>query len=422
MATATAEPPWRLAENALINLIEKSSPQQQPPQAAGSNADAPSPMAAAAAAWGLGSSAAGAAAGAAGGAAGGAAAGAAGAALVPPGAAPVPSLVLPSLARSPHRAVTFGMSGARRATAEIINAAQSMGLVPDERGKSAEGAAGGGQAPRLPPKLLASLQRQIEPRLEFAQEGTDERALHRAIEDASSLGLPSERLEEARTRFREVAFAAERRARRESFGLSNVHPPDEFRCPLTLTAMRDPVVASDGHSYERKAIEEVLRGHHPRSPLTREALRAELVPNHALRRRIEEHDTELDQTLEEVAAAVRAQQARQLEAYADELAALRAAVARSGGVSTRLSTPGGSSSADTLAAPPPPPPSSLPSPLGGVVATAVAGSSTSADNSATTDPSTVAGATRRSSKRGVPPPSFDDLATSQQPASRKRRQ
>jgi hypothetical protein len=93
--------------------------------------------------------------------------------------------------------------------------------------------------------------------------------------------------------------------------------------------MRDPVVASDGHSYERNAIEEVLRprshppGYHPRSPLTREALRPDLIPNHALRRRIEAHENELDRTLEEVARALRAQAAEQLAAAEAEVQMLK---------------------------------------------------------------------------------------------------
>lgn len=31
-------------------------------------------------------------------------------------------------------------------------------------------------------------------------------------------------------------------------------PPNEFQCPITLEVMTDPVVCSDGHTYERKAI------------------------------------------------------------------------------------------------------------------------------------------------------------------------
>ena len=66
---------------------------------------------------------------------------------------------------------------------------------------------------------------------------------------------------------------------------------------------------------------QVLRQPAPRSPLTREALRSEVVPNHALRKRIEEHEIELDRTLERVAQA--------LEARAEEqLASARAQISR----------------------------------------------------------------------------------------------
>ena len=55
----------------------------------------------------------------------------------------------------------------------------------------------------------------------------------------------------------------------------------------------DPVVASDGHTYERAAIEEVLLRHDRRSPLTRESLGPQLVPNIALRKCLADHDEEL---------------------------------------------------------------------------------------------------------------------------------
>jgi hypothetical protein len=78
--------------------------------------------------------------------------------------------------------------------------------------------------------------------------------------------------------------------------------PADFTCPITYDEMKDPVVASDGHSYERSAIEEILRGPHPLSPLTRATLGTTLVPNLNLRRRIEEHEAELDRMAEQMAA------------------------------------------------------------------------------------------------------------------------
>eukprot|EP00292_Cryptomonas_paramecium_P014211 CAMPEP_0113704494 /NCGR_PEP_ID=MMETSP0038_2-20120614/26552_1 /TAXON_ID=2898 /ORGANISM="Cryptomonas paramecium" /LENGTH=236 /DNA_ID=CAMNT_0000629285 /DNA_START=26 /DNA_END=736 /DNA_ORIENTATION=- /assembly_acc=CAM_ASM_000170 len=43
--------------------------------------------------------------------------------------------------------------------------------------------------------------------------------------------------------------------------------PEEFFCPITLDIMRDPVVASDGRTYECAALQRWLQGH-SRSPLT----------------------------------------------------------------------------------------------------------------------------------------------------------
>ena len=42
---------------------------------------------------------------------------------------------------------------------------------------------------------------------------------------------------------------------------------DYFSCPITLTKMSDPVVTSDGQTYERTAIEDWLKTHDT-SPLT----------------------------------------------------------------------------------------------------------------------------------------------------------
>ncbi|EGD82298.1 hypothetical protein PTSG_02966 [Salpingoeca rosetta] len=59
-----------------------------------------------------------------------------------------------------------------------------------------------------------------------------------------------------------------------------------FTCPITLELMTDPVVASDGNTYERAAIEDWMR-RDKRSPLTQEMLRDELTPNRNLRDALE---------------------------------------------------------------------------------------------------------------------------------------
>jgi len=63
--------------------------------------------------------------------------------------------------------------------------------------------------------------------------------------------------------------------------------PLNYICPITLEIMNDPVVASDGNSYDRTAIEAWLLVDN-RSPLTRETLTTILYPNTDLRRQINE--------------------------------------------------------------------------------------------------------------------------------------
>lgn len=65
--------------------------------------------------------------------------------------------------------------------------------------------------------------------------------------------------------------------------------PEAMRCPITYEAFRDPVVAADGHSYERSAIAEWL-ARRETSPVTGCRLPHPLVmPNHALRAAVEQH-------------------------------------------------------------------------------------------------------------------------------------
>jgi len=73
-----------------------------------------------------------------------------------------------------------------------------------------------------------------------------------------------------------------------------IEVPPDMTCPITREIMRDPVIALDGHSYEREAIEgwfsaSLCQGSgHFRSPLTNESLAAHTVtPNHTLRKVIE---------------------------------------------------------------------------------------------------------------------------------------
>ena len=70
--------------------------------------------------------------------------------------------------------------------------------------------------------------------------------------------------------------------------------PDSFVCPISQELMTDPVVASDGHSYERSCIEDwihscTLKGMDATSPKTNERLpHHHLTPNFTLRSSIHE--------------------------------------------------------------------------------------------------------------------------------------
>jgi hypothetical protein len=64
--------------------------------------------------------------------------------------------------------------------------------------------------------------------------------------------------------------------------------PALFKCPISLELMRDPVVLSTGQSYERSSIEPWLEAGNHTCPATMQKLSSlELVPNHTLRRLIQ---------------------------------------------------------------------------------------------------------------------------------------
>lgn len=58
--------------------------------------------------------------------------------------------------------------------------------------------------------------------------------------------------------------------------------PDSFRCAITLEPMADPVVALDGHTYERTAIEHWLKTQR-KSPMSNLPMGTTLIPNLTLR-------------------------------------------------------------------------------------------------------------------------------------------
>ena len=86
----------------------------------------------------------------------------------------------------------------------------------------------------------------------------------------------------------------------------DLQDPDAFTCAITRDIMEDPVVAADGHSYERAAITHWLSRPSVtrRSPMTNAPMGTELVPNIALRKAISEWRTRAPLALDPAALAV----------------------------------------------------------------------------------------------------------------------
>ena len=65
--------------------------------------------------------------------------------------------------------------------------------------------------------------------------------------------------------------------------------PDAYLCPITMDPMEDPVIAADGHSYEKSEINAWFALGNNTSPKTGAALPHQfLTPNHALRNAIQD--------------------------------------------------------------------------------------------------------------------------------------
>eukprot|EP00252_Welwitschia_mirabilis_P006663 TRINITY_DN17551_c0_g1_i1.p1 TRINITY_DN17551_c0_g1~~TRINITY_DN17551_c0_g1_i1.p1 ORF type:complete len:695 (+),score=39.47 TRINITY_DN17551_c0_g1_i1:84-2168(+) len=64
--------------------------------------------------------------------------------------------------------------------------------------------------------------------------------------------------------------------------------PDDFRCPISLDLMRDPVIVSTGQTYDRTSITRWIEEGHQTCPKSGQVLvHTNLIPNHALRNLIQ---------------------------------------------------------------------------------------------------------------------------------------
>ena len=78
-------------------------------------------------------------------------------------------------------------------------------------------------------------------------------------------------------------------ASKKSNGVNLSTIPNEFLCPITQEIMHDPVCASDGYTYERKAIEEWLTKKQTSPIMNISISGTQLYPNKILKMLINKH-------------------------------------------------------------------------------------------------------------------------------------
>lgn len=85
------------------------------------------------------------------------------------------------------------------------------------------------------------------------------------------------------------ATTAELARLRESMAKIKGEVPDALCCPISMELMTDPVIAADGHTYERKEITAWFQNNRT-SPKTQLELRSPLlIPNHGAKAMISDY-------------------------------------------------------------------------------------------------------------------------------------
>lgn len=64
-------------------------------------------------------------------------------------------------------------------------------------------------------------------------------------------------------------------------------PDDDYKCPITLDYMKEPVIAQDGHIYEKSAIENWFENH-DHSPITRQKIDKQLTTCYFFNEKLED--------------------------------------------------------------------------------------------------------------------------------------
>ena len=80
---------------------------------------------------------------------------------------------------------------------------------------------------------------------------------------------------------------------------ADISIPERFICPISYMIFLDPVIASDGRTYERDCIKKWMETNYNRSPFTNARLREQVYDNIVLRNEIDEwissHPTQKEQ-------------------------------------------------------------------------------------------------------------------------------
>ena len=88
-------------------------------------------------------------------------------------------------------------------------------------------------------------------------------------------------------------------------------------CPLTLEVMQDPVIATDGFTYEREAIQSWLK-RNMKSPMTNETMPSDtLIPNFAIKSQIAAYIQKTEQSKELQEEAMLKEKIRAYKLYSE---------------------------------------------------------------------------------------------------------
>ena len=173
-----------------------------------------------------------------------------------------------------------------------------------------EGGAEDDEAGRAPEEVAARTAARDALRTALAMRPRSLDGLQMALELAAGAGLDESReesLRKARSCLAELRREVSDAARLHELGVEEVACPTELLCPITRELMHEPVVASDGFSYEKSALLMLLNNAMAESPLTREPLQSMYLPNVTLLSLIREYKQRAIRLAEAGIAYARAQ-------------------------------------------------------------------------------------------------------------------